>query len=95
MSALLRDILEHEEIVVLTRDNTLDKAMEELSGIRKELQAIGININQVTRRINHTEMQDEQLALSQNVLSEFRQTSSKVDVLFKLIDQLSEKWLPE
>ncbi|MFD2873241.1 hypothetical protein ACFS5N_12220 [Mucilaginibacter ximonensis] len=95
MSALLRDVLEHEKIVINTRDTTLDKAMEELSGIRKELLAIGVNINQVTRRFHQAGTLDEQLALSQNVLKEFSLTSAKIETLFKLIDQLSEKWLPE
>jgi hypothetical protein len=95
ISALLRYILEHEKIIIYTHDNTLDKTMEELSGIRKELQAIGININQVTRKLHQADLNEEQLILAEKILNDFQNTGDKINVLFAIIDNLSEKWLPK
>jgi hypothetical protein len=94
MSALLRGILEHEKITIRTRDTTLDNTMEQLSCIRKELQAIGININQVTRKLHRADFKGDQLSQAQKVLSDFLSTGDKIDSLFELIDNLSGKWLP-
>ena len=95
MSALLRDILEHKKITIHIRDITLDKTMEQLSGIRKELQAIGVNINQATRKLHQTDFNTEQLIQAQEILKGFQHTEAKINVLFELIDNLSEKWLPK
>jgi len=94
ISALLRSILEHEKIIIYTHDNTLDKTMEELSGIRKELLTIGVNINQVTRKLHQADLKEEQLALAEEILKGFQDTEVKINMLFGLINNLSEKWLP-
>jgi len=73
----------------------LDKTMEQLSGIRKELQAIGVNINQATRKLHQTDFNTEQLIQAQEILKGFQHTEAKINVLFELIDNLSEKWLPK
>ncbi len=95
LSALLRAILEHEKIIIHTHDSTLDKTMEQLSGIRKELQAIGVNINQVTRKLHQADLNEEQLTLAQEILNSFQNTGEKINVLFEMIDNFSEKWLPK
>ncbi len=95
ISALLRSILEHQKIIIYTYDNTLDKTMEELSGIRKELLTIGVNINQVTRKFHQADLNEEQLTIAREILKGFQDTESKINRLFELINNLSEKWLPE
>jgi len=95
ISALLRSILEHQKIIIYTHDHTLDKTMEELSGIRKELQAIGVNINQVTRKLHQADLNEEQLTLAQEILTSYQNTGEKINILFEMIDNLSEKWLPK
>ncbi|MDB5129801.1 hypothetical protein [Mucilaginibacter sp.] len=95
ISALLRDILEHQKIIIHTHDNTLDKTMEELSGVRKELQAMGVNINQATRKLHQTDFNTAELTQAQEILNGFQHTEAKINVLFELIDNLSEKWLPK
>src|SRR5688572_29046732 len=54
MSELVRNILHNKPIKVYTVDESFPKLMEEISSIRKELNAIGININQVTRGFNNS-----------------------------------------
>jgi len=95
LSALLRAILEYQKITVYTYDTTLDKTMEQLSGIRKELHSIGVNINQATRRLHQADLNEEQLTFAQEILSSFQNTGDKINRLFELIDKLSEKWLPK
>ncbi len=52
MSELVRNILYNRPVKVFAIDETFHQQMEELSAIRKELKAIGININQITRYFN-------------------------------------------
>lgn len=52
MSELIRNILHNRPVKVYTVDESIHNIMEELSGIRKELKSIGININQVTHYFN-------------------------------------------
>jgi len=47
-----RKILSNKAINCFYKDVTLNPVMEELAQIRKELKAIGININQITRSFN-------------------------------------------
>lgn len=49
IAEVVRRILGKQKIKLYYRDTTLDGLMEKLALIRKELKAIGININQQTR----------------------------------------------
>jgi hypothetical protein len=48
MGELVRSILSREKITIYQKDVSFDAPMEELIRIRKELNAIGVNINQIT-----------------------------------------------
>ncbi|OJV55383.1 MAG: hypothetical protein BGO31_20625 [Bacteroidetes bacterium 43-16] len=94
-SELIRKMLFKGEITVMTHDRSLDIIMEILSGIRTELHAIGININQVTRRF-HQEKQPEARLLKALKIQELnKETGEKVDEVLALIGKLSGKWLQE
>src|SRR5690606_25362391 len=54
MSELLREILFKKEVTVKTYDVSQKELIETLISIKKELHAIGVNINQVTRFFNST-----------------------------------------
>src|ERR1044072_3473443 len=49
-----RRVLSEKEITWVHRDATMDGVAAELAGIKKEIKAIGTNINQVTRYFNGT-----------------------------------------
>ena len=49
LGELARKILSRKKFTCYFRDTTLDIPVEELIRIRKELNAIGVNINQITR----------------------------------------------
>lgn len=95
MSSMLRDVLHSKKIVIENYDGTLDKVMEELGRIRSELHAIGVNINQVTRRFNQEHLAGEQLNQALEITKFYQQADQKVSELFEIISKLSLKWLPE
>ena len=94
-SELLRHILDHQAIITRTYDETMDKVIEELSAIRKELQAIGVNINQVTRRFHAEDLPEGKLFQALEIAKLYQQADAKVTLLFSIISNLSKQWLPE
>lgn len=94
-SELIRKILFKGKITVHTHDRSLDMVMETLSGIRTELHAIGVNINQITRRYHTEKLPEERLVQVFEIGRLYRQTDKKVAELFIIITKLSKIWLPE
>lgn len=93
-SSLIRKSLFGGRIRIITYDRSLDKTMEELAGIRKEIQSIGININQVTRRFHQSESQEGRLLSVMDITRLYQQTDQKITELFGIVSKLSERWLP-
>jgi len=88
-----RKVLSREKIVCFHKDITMNAPMEELTRIRKELKAIGININQQTKYF-HTSDNDAQRAFYVIKTAElYKGIEAKVDRLLFLVSQMSEKWL--
>jgi hypothetical protein len=54
-SEYTRSVLLEKSITVTYRDRSMDEVLEELILLRKELNAIGNNLNQVVRNINSSE----------------------------------------
>lgn len=89
-----RKILSKEKITLFYKDITLNSTMEELALIRKELRAIGININQITKSY-HSDKRDHQQAIQiDRMIPVYQKVEAKTDTLLILINQLAEKWLP-
>jgi len=95
MSELLRDILDNRKITVEYYDKTLDKVMLELSEIRRELQSIGVNINQVTKRFHVQQWPEAMLINAEEIAGLYQQIDLRMEKLFSAIDQIAQKWLPE
>jgi hypothetical protein len=90
---LVRKILSREKIKCFYRDISLNAPMEEMALIRKELKAIGININQQTKFF-HMSRSEAQRAFFVNRTTElYKQVGVKVDELLTIISKLAEKWL--
>lgn len=91
---LARKLITREKINCTYRDITMNTPMEELTSIRKELKAIGININQITRTFNQEKTRENN---RQNYIMQiaelYRKVDTKVERLLVLISQLTEKWL--
>ncbi len=95
MSELVRNILYNRPIKTYIIDETFSKVMEEISGVRKELNSIGININQVTRNFNASSNPAQKLMLSFNIAEHYKAVVAKVGALVILISKLADKWLQE
>jgi hypothetical protein len=92
LSELTRRILSHQRIITFTKDVTWDQPMEELCLIRKEINAIGNNINQITRHF-HTAPDHEKSQHLISALAQYEQIKSKTQQLLDLINPLAKKWL--
>jgi len=91
-----RKLLSQEKITLFYKDMTLSAAMEELALIRKELKAIGININQLTRGYHIARKKSQQTDhYLLNVAKLYQIVDTKTDEILHIINQLSQKWLPK
>ena len=89
-----RKILIKEKITLFYKDITLNSTMKELALIRKELRAIGININQITKAFHSDKKENSQAFQIGRLIPIYQKVEAKTDTLLILINQLTEKWLP-
>lgn len=94
VSSLIRKSLFEGRIKLITYDRSLDMVMEELSKIRQQIQAIGVNINQVTRRFHNDSGAEAKLFSAMEITRLYQQTDLKVTELLGIISNLSKLWLP-
>jgi hypothetical protein len=88
-----RKILSQKKINCFYRDISVNAPLEEMALIRKELKAIGININQQTKYFHTSQNGTERAFYVQKTAMLYQQTDAKVERLLTLISQLAEKWL--
>lgn len=90
-----RKILSNEKINCFYRDISLNAPMEEMALIRKELKAIGININQQTHRFHTSKNEAQRAFYVLKTVDQFEKVGNKVEELLIIISKLAEKWLPK
>jgi len=95
MSTLIRDILENRPIKVFTHDLTLDNLMEELANLRMEIKAIGVNINQITKKFHTYPETQRKEFYAKTAFSEYQALQPKIEQLLTIITKLAKRWLPE
>lgn len=83
-----RMILQKEEIIWYHKDASPDTVTVELTAIRKELKAIGTNVNQVTRYFNGTTIPNQKIFDALKILDEYKKVTSQVDKLLTLLDNI-------
>lgn len=88
-----RRILSKEKILCLHRDNTADAIMEELISIKKELNAIGVNINQVTHFFHTAESGEQRMFQVLKIAEQYSKVDGKVERLLELVSEVAKKWL--
>jgi hypothetical protein len=93
IAEVARKILAREKVLCLYKDISMNGVMEELSGIRKELKAIGVNLNQVTKAFHSAKNENQRAfyVLRQTELSKI--VEQKTDRLLVLVAKLTQKWL--
>lgn len=88
-----RKILSREKILCFYKDVSLNAPMEELASIRKELKAIGININQQTHRFHISDSEAQRAFYVLKTADLYKIVGEKVDTALVLISKLAEQWL--
>ena len=89
---VIRRTLSGRQVKVFHKDASLDGVVEELAGVREELRAIGVNINQITRHFNASSGTHRRVCLAYQALEQYRKVEQKVNLLLSLISQLARRW---
>jgi methyl-accepting chemotaxis protein len=90
---LIRRNLYKERITYFHKDASMDGTMEELSRIRKELNSIGTNINQITHSFHTADVANQRTFIALKVAEQYNKVGDKVEQLLKIVSQLAIKWL--
>lgn len=93
IAEVARKILSKERINCFYKDVTMNAPMEEMALIRKELKAIGININQQTRFFNSCKSQAERTFHAGKTVVLYQSVGEKVERLLAIISKLAVQWL--
>jgi hypothetical protein len=88
-----RKILLNQQIKLFHQDITMNPVMEELAMIRKELKAIGVNINQITRSFNQDKFGAHRAVYVQQVAVLYEQVDERMITLLSIISKLADQWL--
>lgn len=95
IAEICRKILSSKQIKLFKQDISMNPIMEELALIRKELKAIGININQITRHFNQDKSNAGRSFFTLKVADQYQKVDDRVEKLLAIISKLAEKWLQE
>jgi len=93
LSAFARKRLLEEPLIYYTRSASLDEGLKELVQLKKELKAIGNNLNQQTKKLNSftATLGVQVMAESLKLLRE--QVDGKLTAINACINQLAKLWL--
>jgi hypothetical protein len=93
MAELVRSIVCKEKIIWYHKDASLESTALELAGIRKELNAIGHNINQVVHHFHSADESSQKVFHALRVADEYKKVDHKVDELMKIVSEIAKTWL--
>lgn len=93
LAELARSIICKEKIIWYHKNAELDATAIELAGIRKELNAIGKNINQITHYFHSTDIPNQKIFHALKIVDEYKKVGAKVDHLLKMVSEISKTWL--
>jgi hypothetical protein len=89
---LVRKIVTGEKVTFFVKDISMEEPTAELIRIRKEINAIGRNINQLTEAHHISCITDEKIAHLLEVDKLYRQVTDKVSEVWKQVIEMSLKW---
>lgn len=95
VSDLIRRLLTKKQIIVYTRDKSLDETIAEIIKIRKELNRIGTNFNQTVKVINTFKNLGYLNKEVDGILKTIKNVDELNRSLLSLFDKLGKKWLQE
>ena len=89
---LVRKIVTNEKVTFYTRDISMKEPTDELIRIRKEINAIGVNINQITEFFHNADSSDQKLFHALKVAETYQQVSHQVNLIWKQVTEMSSQW---
>lgn len=93
LSEFLRLLIFNRPVTVIERNGSQDTAIEELSVLREELNRLGNNFNQATKRLNAV----NQISEFRNWIASFEQEKTLLLSVLQQIksqtDKLADRWL--
>lgn len=89
---LVRKIIMKEKVTFYVRDISMEEPTAELIRIRKEINAIGVNINQLIRAHNTANGLDERLSRAVRIYELYQKVTDKVNEVWKEVNEMSRKW---
>ena len=95
MSMLIRHILENRKVRIYVHDETLDRWLEELSRVRAEIRAIGVNINQITKQFHTYPEPFRKATYASMAFQEYKNMQTRIESIYLIVGKLSQKWLSE
>ena len=93
ISEYCRAILFKDQITVIYRDRAMDDILEELTVLRRELNAIGNNLNQAVRQINSSRKQMDADQWMQLLTVINLGLEPKIEQIKNRISQYADIWL--
>ena len=85
---LVRKIITKQKVTFYVRDISMEESTAELIRIRKEINSIGVNINQLTQAHNTADGLDERLSRAVRIYELYQ----KVNEVWKEVNEMSRKW---
>ncbi len=93
VSEMVRAILYKEKIMFYYTDASLNATALELAGIRKELNLIGNNINQITKFFHAADSSSQKMFHALKVAEDYKRVESKIEKLLIMVSEIGKRWL--
>ena len=93
VSEMVRAILYKERIMFYYTDASLNATASELAGIRKELNQIASNVNEITQSFHSADPGSQRMFHALRVAEEYKRVESKVEKLQIMVSEMGKKWL--
>lgn len=93
VSEMVRAILYKERIMFYYTDASLNATAIELAGIRKELNQITSNVNEITQSFHFADSESQRMFQALRVAEEYKRVESKVERLQIMVSEIGKKWL--
>jgi ABC-type transporter Mla subunit MlaD len=93
VSEFARAILYKEKIMFYYTDASLNAVAIEIAAVRKELNQIGNNINQITKTFHQASTSEQRILQVTRVADTYRTMDEKVEKLMIMISEVSKRWL--
>ena len=89
---LVRKIVTNEKVTFFVKDISMEEPTAALIKMRKEINAIGVNINQLTELCHTTDSVDQRIERMMKVAALYEQMTEKVSKVWKQVSEMSLKW---